>query len=234
MDISYEHTVPDFRHIGTWIFDLDNTLYPAASDLFAQIEERMTVYLMRELKLDETEAKALRRQYYRKYGSTLSGLVAHHTVDPEAFLSYVHDIDLSVLKPDPALAQAIARLPGKRYVFTNGCRNHATRVLEKTGLSGLMDGIWDIRSMAFKPKPQPEAYARIVADTGIDPKSAVLFEDMAVNLAPAYDLGMTTVLLANGSIWSDQAPGQPAAAVSHPHIHHTIDDLGNFLQTIRL
>lgn len=229
MDIRYNP--PDFRHIGTWIFDLDNTLYPAASDLFAQIEERMTVFLMRELKLDEDAAKALRRKYYSAYGSTLSGLVAHHTIDPEAFLSYVHDIDLSVLKPDPALAEAIARLPGKRYVFTNGCRNHADRVLAKTGLTGLMDGIWDIRSMDFKPKPQPEAYARIVAETGIDPKTAVLFEDMAVNLAPAHALGMTTVLLSNGSIWSDQAPG---TIVTHSHIHHTIDDLGNFLQTIQL
>ncbi len=232
MDNFTNDTAPDFRHIGTWIFDLDNTLYPASSNLFAQIEERMNVFLMRELKLEEAEAKALRRKYYGAYGSTLSGLVAHHTIDPEAFLSYVHDIDLSALRPDPALAQAIARLPGKRYVFTNGCRNHATRVLEKTGLTGLMDGIWDIRSMEFKPKPQPEAYARIVAETGIDPATAVLFEDMAVNLAPAYALGMTTVWLANGSAWSDQGPEAPREASGH--IHHTIDDLGDFLQTIRL
>jgi putative hydrolase of the HAD superfamily len=234
MDKFSQNTVPtpDFRHIGTWIFDLDNTLYRADSDLFAQIEDRMNVFLMRELKLEEAEAKALRRQYYRAYGSTLSGLVAHHKVDPEAFLAYVHDIDLSALKPDPVLAQAIARLPGKHYVFTNGCRNHAARVLEKTGLSELMDGIWDIRSMDYKPKPQPEAYERIVADIGIDPTTAVLFEDMAVNLAPAHALGMTTVWLSNGSVWSDQGPGDASGTTDH--IHHTIDDLGNFLQTIRV
>ena len=232
MDNYTNTTATDFRHIGTWIFDLDNTLYPARSNLFAEIEQRMNIFLMRELKLEEAEAKALRRKYYSAYGSTLSGLVAHHTIDPEAFLAYVHDIDLSVLTPDPALAKAIARLPGKRYVFTNGCRNHAERVLEKTGLSGLMDGIWDIRNMAFKPKPQPEAYASIVAETGIDPATAVLFEDMAVNLAPAYALGMTTVWLANGSAWSDQGPDTVREASGH--IHHTIDDLGDFLQTIRL
>jgi len=223
---------PDFRHINTWIFDLDNTLYRADSNLFAEIESRMNSFIMRELKLSEIEAMALRSQYYRQYGSTLSGLIVHYQADPEKFLSYVHDIDLSSLRPDPALAQAIARLPGKRYVFTNGCRNHASRVLEKTGLTGLMDGIWDIRAMGFKPKPQPEAYETIMADTRSDPAHAVLFEDMAVNLAPAHALGMTTVWLANGSVWSDQGPD--AGFERRDHIHHTIDDLGNFLQTIRV
>lgn len=226
------HPTPDFRHIDTWIFDLDNTLYRADSNLFAEIESRMNAFIMRELKISEIEAQTLRSQYYRSYGSTLTGLIAHYAIDPEAFLCYVHDIDLSALKPDPALAQALARLPGKRYVFTNGCRNHAARVLEKTGLTGLIDGVWDIRATGFTPKPQPGAYDRIVADTGLNPASAAFFEDMAVNLAPAHALGMTTVWLANGSAWSDQGPD--ALLQSRDHIQHTIDDLGDFLQTIRV
>lgn len=230
MDMS--RSVPDFRHIDTWLFDLDNTLYRADSNLFAEIESRMNEFIMRELKISEIEAQTLRSQYYRSYGSTLSGLIAHYQIDPEKFLHYVHDIDLSSLKPDPDLQEAIARLPGKHYVFTNGCRNHAARVLEKTGLAKLMDGVWDIRSMRYQPKPQPEAYSRIVEDGGFDPAKTAYFEDMAINLLPAHEMGMTTVWIANGSVWSDQGPD--ANLANHNHVHHTIDDLGDFLQTIRV
>lgn len=230
MDMS--RSVPDFRHIDTWLFDLDNTLYRADSNLFAEIESRMNEFIMRELKLSEIEAVALRAQYYRAYGSTLSGLIEHYQIDPEKFLAYVHDIDLSGLKPDADLKAAIANLPGKRYVFTNGCRNHAARVLEKTGLGGLMDGVWDIRTLRYTPKPQEGAYTRIVAEGGFDPAKTAYFEDMAINLKPAYAMGMTTVWIANGSAWSDQGPD--ASLENHAHIHHTIDDLGDFLQTIRV
>jgi pyrimidine 5''-nucleotidase len=225
-------TAPDFRHIKSWIFDLDNTLYRASSNLFAEIEHRMNLYIMQDMGLSGTEAKALRSGYYRQYGSTLAGLVALHGTDPEAFLAFVHDIDLSALAPDPALNAAIARLPGKRYVFTNGCRHHAARVLARIGLEGAMDQVFDIRSVAFKPKPMPEAYQTIIAEAAIDPASAAFFEDMAVNLEPAHALGMTTVWIANGSVWSDQGPDAHLASFSH--VHHTIDDLGDFLQTIRL
>ncbi len=225
-------SAPDFRHVDTWIFDLDNTLYRADSDLFAQIEERMTNYIARTFELTPAEATELQHRYYHSYGSTLSGLVEHHGVDPEEFLCYVHDIDLSVLEPDAGLQRAIARLPGRRTIFTNGCRKHAARVLEQTGLTGLMHEIWDIRTMDFVPKPQPEAYRRIVETAGINPTSAAMFEDMACNLAPAHALGMTTVWINNGSPWSQQGPQYPV--VARRHIHHAIDDLGDFLQTIRL
>lgn len=223
---------PDFRHIGTWIFDLDNTLYRASSNLFAEIEHRMNLFIMADMGLSEPEAKTLRSGYYRRYGSTLAGLVALHGTDPEAFLAYVHDIDLSALSPNPVLNAAIARLPGKRYVFTNGCRYHAARVLGRIGLADVMDGVFDIRSIAFKPKPMPEAYQTIIEEADIEPSKAAFFEDMAVNLAPAYALGMTTVWIANGSVWSDQGPD--AHLTDYDHIHHTIDDLGDFLQTIRV
>jgi putative hydrolase of the HAD superfamily len=225
-------TGPDFRHVDTWIFDLDNTLYRSDSDLFSQIESRMTDYIARHLKLTAEEAHRLQHIYYRDYGSTLSGLMDRDGVDPDHFLFYVHDIDLSVLKSDQALGEALGRLPGRRYVFTNGCRNHAERVLERVGLTAIIDDIWDIRTLGFVPKPQPGAYDRIVEFAGFAPHNAAMFEDMARNLMPAYALGMTTVWINNGSSWSHQGPDYPP--VARRYIHHEIDDLGEFLQTIRL
>src|SRR5512142_1026303 len=146
---------PDLRHIHTWVFDLDNTLYHADSNLFAQIESRMTEFIAHRLDVHPGEAYALQHLYYRSYGSTLSGLVQCDGVDPEEFLSYVHAIALSVLRPDPGLRPAINRLPGKRYVFTNGCRKHAGRVLKQVGLDGVWDDVWDIRTLGLVPKPQP-------------------------------------------------------------------------------
>jgi putative hydrolase of the HAD superfamily len=222
----------DFRHVDTWIFDLDNTLYHADSNLFAQIEQRMTEFIARLLDVHPGEAYALQHLYYRSYGSTLSGLIKCNDIDPEEFLDYVHDIDLSPLQPDPELRPAIARLPGRRYVFTNGCRKHAGRVLEQIGLAGVWDDVWDIRTLGWVPKPQPEAYSRIVEAGGFEPRTAAMFEDMAHNLIPAHAMGMTTVWIQNGSRWSLQGP--ETKHVSHVHIHHKIDDLADFLQTIRL
>lgn len=222
----------DFRHIDTWIFDLDNTLYHADSNLFAQIEQRMTAFIARELDVHPGEAYTLQHMYYRSYGSTLSGLQQINGVDPEEFLDYVHDIDLSPLYPDPRLRPAISALPGRRYIFTNGCRKHAGRVLNQIGLAGIWDDIWDLRTLDWVPKPQPEAYSRIIEAGGFDPRRAVLFEDIVRNLVPAHAMGMTTVLLRNGSRWSLQSP--ETAHIAHDHIHHEIDDLANFLQTIRV
>ncbi|MGC9955175.1 MAG: pyrimidine 5'-nucleotidase [Rhizomicrobium sp.] len=223
---------PDFRHIQTWIFDLDNTLYRADSNLFAQIDERMTRYIAEQLDLPAEEAQLLQQVYYHDYGSTLSGLMAIYGIDPEAFLAYVHDIDLSVITPDTALNKAFARLPGRRFVFTNGCRRHAQRVLDRLGLAEAIDDIWDIRVLGYTPKPQAAAYHRIVAAGAFAPESAAMFEDMARNLMPAHALGMTTVWINNGSSWSHQGPEFPL--VARRHIHHEIDDLAEFLHAIRV
>ncbi|HEY1878287.1 MAG TPA: hypothetical protein VGG66_12490, partial [Rhizomicrobium sp.] len=132
---------PDFRHVRNWIFDLDNTLYRADNGIFAQIEARMTDYVMAFLKLGREEAYGRQKDLYRRYGTTLNGLMQEHCAEPEAYLRYVHDIDLSSLMPDAALAQAIARLPGRRFVFTNGCRDHAARILDRLNLAGLFDEV---------------------------------------------------------------------------------------------
>ncbi len=224
-------TRPDFRHVEAWIFDLDNTLYPASCDLFAQIDARMTLYVAARLGVPADEARRIQKDYYRDHGTTLNGLMTRHDVDAEDFLAHVHDIDLSVLAPDPALAAALAGLPGRRFVFTNGCRNHAIRVLDRTGLGAHIDDLWDIRTIGFRPKPDPGAYDAVVARAAIAPGRAAMFEDVARNLVPARALGWTTVWLDNGSVWSKQGPTFPV--VETRHIDHTIEDLTHFLGRIR-
>jgi len=223
---------PDFRHVEAWIFDLDNTLYPAASDLFTQIDARMAAYVARELKLERSEASRLQKAYYRDHGTTLNGLIKLHGVDPEPYLAEVHDIDLSVLAPDPALKEAIERLPGRRFVFTNGCCDYAQRVLDRLGLTGIADEVWDIRTTNFCPKPDPAAYDAVVARAAIAPARAAMFEDLARNLVPAHALGMTTVWLDNGSVWSRQGPEHPVAEARH--IDYRTSDLARFLKDIRI
>jgi putative hydrolase of the HAD superfamily len=223
---------PDFRHVEHWIFDLDNTLYPASSNLFAQIDARMTAYISRLLDLPPREAKALQHAYYATYGTTLRGLTQVHHVDPDDFLADVHDIDFSVLKPDAALRCAIARLPGRRLVFTNSPSQHAERVLAHIGLTDEIDDIWDIRRLGYIPKPNPEAYERVVDYSPVAPEAAAFFEDLARNLVPAHAMGMTTVWLNNGSHWSHQGPGFSAA--SGAYISYEAGDLAEFLNRIRI
>jgi putative hydrolase of the HAD superfamily len=223
---------PDFRHVDVWIFDLDNTLYPAASDLFAQIDARMTAYVQDLLGIGAADARALQKAYYRNHGTTLNGLMRLHGVDPDEFLAFVHDIDLRALAPDPELQAAITRLPGRRFIFTNGCRHHAARVLAQLALEALFDDVWDIRTVSYRPKPDPAGYRAVLEDNRIGPARAAMFEDAARNLVPAHALGLTTVWLKNGSVWSKQGPEHPVAEARH--IHYEIDDLAQFLQTIRI
>ena len=233
---------PDFRHVRHWIFDLDNTLYCAGSGVFAQIESRMTDFVASLTGTDRTEARRIQKDLYRQYGTTLKGLMATRGIDPEPYLSFVHDIDLSALAPDAGLAFAIARLPGKRYVFTNGCRHHATRILARLELGGLFDDIWDIRTIDFVPKPDRRAYERVVAAAALPAHRAAMFDDIATNLIPARALGMTTVWLKNLQDFSPQAgyrAGYQASPVEIPlaapsHIDHETADLTVFLNSIRI
>lgn len=223
---------PDFRHVEFWVFDLDNTLYRADSNLFAQIDARMSQFIARFLSVPPDQARRIQKAYYREHGTTLNGLVVRHGTDPETFLDFVHDIDLSAVAPDAALNAAIAALPGRRFVFTNGCGRYARRLLERLGLSAAIDGLWDIRATAFSPKPERAAYRTVLDAAGIDPHRAAMFEDVARNLVPAHDLGMTTVWIDNGSEWSKQGPEFPVA--SGDHIDYETDDLVQFLRSIRI
>lgn len=223
--------VPDFRHVTDWVFDLDNTLYRADNGIFAQIESRMTDYVERLMQLPRDEARGLQKDLYRRHGTTLNGLMLEHGVDAEDYLAYVHDIDLGDLGPEPALIEALQRLPGRRFVFTNGCANHAARILERIGMVGLFEQVWDIRTINFVPKPQDPAYASVVAAGAFDPARAAMFDDLARNLSPARALGMTTVWLKTDAPWNNHGPLIEAAPSD---IDHETDNLSQFLHSIRI
>lgn len=187
------------RHIDCWIFDLDNSLYPASTNLFSLIDIRMGEYIARLLGCDPVEARRVQKSYFHEHGTTLAGLMAANGVDPREFLDYVHDIDLARISADPELLRALDRLPGRKFVFTNGDEAYARRVLDRLGLAHAFDGLHDIHAMNYVPKPNPSAYAAMCARHAIDPNRALFVEDMARNLEPAKALGMTTVWIDNGS-----------------------------------
>jgi len=211
--------LPDFATVRTWVFDLDNTLYPPATRLFAQIDRRMTAYVMRMLGLPESQADRLRHDYWRQYGTTLAGLMTHHGVDPAPYLVEVHDIDFSVLTPDPDLRAGIAALPGRRIVYTNGSAPYARRVIAARGLDGLFDAVYGVEHAGFHPKPRAEAFGAVFGADGLDPGAAAMFEDDPRNLRVPHELGMRTVHVAP----------EPEPA---DHIHHHTDDLAGFLHRL--
>lgn len=208
-----------FAHVTTWVFDLDNTLYPPSARLFDQIELRMTDWVMRSLGVDRAEADHLRHTYWRDHGTTLAGLMRNHGVDPGPYLTEVHDIDFSVLTPDPALARAIAALPGRRIVFTNGSAPYAHQVIEARRLGGLFDAVYGVEHAGFHPKPDPAAFDAVFALDGLSPAQAAMFEDDPRNLAVPHARGMKTVLVAETPVTAD-------------HIHHHTADLTGFLEQL--
>jgi putative hydrolase of the HAD superfamily len=212
---------PSLQHIDAWIFDLDNTLYPASAALFPLIDQRMTTFVGEQLGLPRDQAFALQKQWFLEHGTTLSGMMAQHGVDPHAFLDFVHDIDMSALSPDEKLAGAIALLPGRKLVFTNGDEPYARRVLGRLGLADTFEAIHDIHATAYQPKPHPAAYEGLCAAYAIDPKRALFAEDMARNLKPAKTLGMTTLWVDNGSEQGHDA--------DRSFIDYTTPDLGHWL-----
>ncbi len=213
---------PDLRHVDTWVFDLDNTLYPARSNLFAQVSDRMRYFICDHLKVDEDEAHRLQKDYFVSHGTTLKGLIDHHGIRPEDFLDYVHDIDLSPVDANPVLADALKRLPGRRLVFTNGSVSHAENVMGKIGINDCFEAIFDIVHSDFVPKKEVAPYHQFIAAHDVNPKSAAMFEDMARNLVPAHAVGMTTVWIPGMTEWShEQSTGE--------HIHHVTNDLTAFL-----
>lgn len=191
--------MPALDHIDSWIFDLDNTLYPPSAALFDLIDARMGAFIMRLLNVDAAEARRVQKQYFHDHGTTMAGLMRHHGVDPERFLVDVHAIALDRIAPDARLRAGLARLPGRRLIFTNADADYAARVLDARGIADLFDGICDIRATCYTPKPDAQAYTMMVAHLGIDPARSLFVEDMARNLTPAKALGMTTVWLDNGS-----------------------------------
>jgi putative hydrolase of the HAD superfamily len=192
-----------FGHVTTWVFDLDNTLYPAGSEIWPKIDERITLFLAELFGIDGQSARALHKHYYARHGTTLSGLVEEHLDLTERFLDFVHDIDRSSLKPDPLLAHEIGRLPGRKLIFTNGSRAHAILTARQLGLDGLFEEAFDIVAAGLTPKPAEGAYDVFFEHCGVDPRAAAMFEDVARNLAVPKAKGMTTILVTTKAGGSD-------------------------------
>ena len=221
-----------FRAATSWVFDLDNTLYPRHTNLYAQVDTRIRDYVQRLLYLPADQAHRLQKDYYRRYGTTLRGLIVEHGISPDDFLEYVHDIDHSPVAPDPRLAAAIERLPGRKFIMTNGSRAHAEKVAERLGVTRHFEDSFDIVRAELLPKPNRETYDRFIASTGIDAKRSVIFEDLARNLTVPHTLGMTTVLVvpvpARDLVLEDwEREGQDAA-----HVDFLTDDLARFLERV--
>jgi putative hydrolase of the HAD superfamily len=225
--------MPAFGAVETWIFDLDNTLYPAECDLFAQVDRRMGAFIAALLGVDPVEARRVQKRYYRDYGTTLRGLMHEHQVEPLGFLDYVHDIDLSPVPPDRMLCAAIAALPGRKFILTNGTRAHAEKVARRIGVLEHFDDIFDIAAGDFVPKPDPAIYRRFIERFSILPARAAIFEDLSRNLEAPSALGMTTVLVKvagrpHPDAREDWTPQDETAG----HVDHVTDDLSGFLGEI--
>ena len=218
-----------FDHVDTWVFDLDNTLYPASCNLFAQVDSRMSEYIAKTLGVPREHARHLQKAYYRQFGTTLAGLMRVHKLPPGPFLDYVHDIDLSVVPELPELVAAIEALPGRRLIFTNGSRRHAENVARRIGALHLFEDICDIAALDYVPKPERAAFDCLMRLHGVDPTTAAMFEDMPHNLEVASDIGMTTVLVHSDYI---DHPAQLKVREWRElpdHIHYLTRDLTGFL-----
>lgn len=213
----------DFRHIDTWLFDLDYTLYPAHCPLNSLVEARMDAYVQRITGLTLEEAQGLREEYYLTHGTTMAGLIRHHAIDPHHYIADVQDVSTECVTPDPALRAGIQRLPGRRLVFTNAGEKYAHKVLAALELDDLFEDVFHIEAAQFIPKPQPEPFAAIIAKHDLDPKVTAFFEDNARNLKTAEGLGMTTILV-----------GAHALASADAFVHHRTDDLPAFLAAARI
>jgi len=223
----------EFGHVDTWIFDLDNTLYPAGCRLFDQIDVRMGDYISTLLSVVRVEARRIQKQFFFEYGTTMRGLMTEHQVKPEDFLSYVHDIDHSPVPENARLGAALDRLPGRKLVFTNGTVKHAQDVMDKIGISAHFETIFDIKAADYIPKPEMVSYRVFIDRDQVDPASAAMFEDITRNLAAPHELGMTTVLVHDPDN-EDGALINKLNGDSHdePHVHHVTDDLAGFLENV--
>ena len=213
------------ENVDNWIFDLDNTLYPEDTNLFARVSKRMTVFIQKEFNLEEEPARDLQRKMFKQYGTTMRGLMTEYDMDPENFLHFVHDIDVSDMQVDMELKDLLGKLPGRRFIYTNGSVAHAKNITSQLGIENLFEDVFDIVASNFLPKPAPQPYDDMVIKFSADPTRSVMIEDMAKNLRPAADLGMMTVWLRHNKDWSSEDS-------EGDHIHYAIDDLKLWLKEI--
>ena len=214
--------LPALAHVDCWIFDLDNTLYPASADLFGLIDARMGQFIQNLLGVDPVEARRIQKSFFVEHGTTLNGLMATYGIEPRGFLDFVHDIEMDAIDEDRRLVEAVAQLPGRKLIFTNGEEGYARRVLTRLGLGASFEAVHDIHACAYQPKPDPASYQTMCAALAVRPETALFVEDMARNLKPAKALGMTTVWVNTGSKW-----GAPDA--DSDFIDYEIPDLESWM-----
>jgi putative hydrolase of the HAD superfamily len=221
-----------FEHIDTWVFDLDNTLYPHDVNLWQQIDVRIRDFIADFLGLSPQQAFRVQKDYYRRYGTSMRGLMIEHGLEPETFLNFVHAIDHSPLLPNPALGAAIANLNGRKLILTNGTRSHAHAVLERLSIAPHFEDVFDIVAAELEPKPLPQNYQRFLAVHRVDPRRAAIFEDLVRNLSVPHALGMTTVLVMPSAAVAGQREAWELEGRDAREADHVTTDLVGFLQQI--
>ena len=223
-----------FAHIDTWVFDLDNTLYPHHVNLWQQVDVRIREFVAKSLNIPQDDAFKVQKDYYRRYGTTMRGMMTEHGISADDFLSYVHEIDHSPLQPNPAMGAAIATLPGRKLILTNGSCDHAGKVLERLGISDHFEAVFDIIAAELEPKPARATYDKFLKLHDVDPTSAAMFEDLARNLVVPHDLGMTTVLVVPDGSKDVVRETWELEGRNEAYVDHVSDDLTGFLEKLRL
>jgi putative hydrolase of the HAD superfamily len=221
-----------FSHVDTWVFDLDNTLYPHHVNLWQQVDTRIGEFVGAFLKISAAEARVIQKDYYRRYGTTMRGMMTEHGVRADDYLAYVHQIDHSPLQPNPAMGAAIAGLPGRKLILTNGSTDHADKVLERLGIGSHFEAVFDIIAAELEPKPAPQTYRKFLDDHGVDPTASAMFEDLARNLVVPHQLGMVTVLVTPDGTKEVVREDWELEGRGADHVDHVTDDLTGFLQRL--
>jgi len=221
-----------FAHIDTWVFDLDNTLYPHHVNLWQQVDARIGAFVANFLNVSAEEARRIQKDYYRRYGTTMRGMMTEHGIRADDFLSFVHKIDHSPLEPNPAMGAAITKLPGRKLILTNGSVDHVDAVLERLGLTGHFEAVFDIIAADLEPKPAPQTYQKFLSLHGVDPGRSAMFEDLARNLVVPHMLGMTTVLVVPDGTQEVVREDWELEGAGERHVDHVTDDLTGFLQKL--
>lgn len=227
-----ERTPRAFTHVDTWVFDLDNTLYPHHVNLWQQVDKRIGEFVARWLTVAPEEARRIQKDYYRRYGTTMRGMMIEHGMAPDDFLDFVHQIDHSPIAPNPALGAALEKLPGRKLILTNGTRAHAGAVMKRLAIEPYFEDVFDIVAGELEPKPMPATYDRFLARHGVDPRRAAMFEDLARNLEVPHRLGMTTVLIIPERTREVFREGWELEGQDAAHVDRVTDDLTGLLEAI--
>jgi putative hydrolase of the HAD superfamily len=221
-----------FSHVDTWVFDLDNTLYPHHVNLWQQVDARIGEFVGAFLKISPGAARVIQKDYYRRYGTTMRGMMTEHGVRADDYLAYVHQIDHSPLQPNPAMGAAIAKLPGRKLILTNGSTDHADKVLQRLGLGSHFEAVFDIIAAELEPKPAPQTYQKFLKRHGVNPGTSAMFEDLARNLVVPHKLGMVTVLVAPDGTKQVIREDWELEGRGADHVDHVTDDLTGFLEKL--